>query len=116
MKMMRGMEHISCEYRLRKLEFFSLERRLWGDLTAVLQYLRGVYRKAGACNDGKRGNGFELKEERFRLDTRKKFYTMRLAKHWNMPRKVVDMPSLEMLKAGLDRALGNLWPMTGMFE
>jgi len=56
-----------------------------------------------------RGNGFQLKEGRFKLDTRKKFFTVRVVKHWNrLPREVVDAPSLETFKARLDRALSNL--------
>ncbi|KFQ75483.1 hypothetical protein N337_10954, partial [Phoenicopterus ruber ruber] len=54
-------------------------------------------------------NGFKLKEGRFRLDIRKKFFTMRIVKHWNrLPREVVDAPSLSTLKVRLDGALGNL--------
>jgi len=54
-------------------------------------------------------NGFKLKEGRFRLDIRKKLFTMRVVRHWNkLPREVVAAPSLEVLKASLDRALGNL--------
>ncbi|KFQ40690.1 hypothetical protein N332_03725, partial [Mesitornis unicolor] len=54
-------------------------------------------------------NGFKLEEGRFRLDIRKKFFTMRVVRHWNsLPRKAVDAPSLEVFKARLDRALGNL--------
>ena len=67
---------------------FSLEEtRLRGDLIAAFQYFKGDYRKDGgnlfskACCD--KGNGFKLKEGRFRLDIRKKFFTMWVLKHWN---------------------------------
>ncbi|KFQ65892.1 hypothetical protein N334_01795, partial [Pelecanus crispus] len=51
----------------------------------------------------------KLKEGRFRLDTRKKFFTMRVVKHWHrLPREVVDAPSLETFKVRLDGALSNL--------
>ncbi|KFR05355.1 hypothetical protein Y956_05151, partial [Nipponia nippon] len=54
-------------------------------------------------------NGFKLKEGRFRLDIRTKFFTMRVVRPWNMlPRESVDAPSLEVFKARLDGALSNL--------
>ncbi|KFW63720.1 hypothetical protein AS28_11479, partial [Pygoscelis adeliae] len=54
-------------------------------------------------------NGFKLKGGRFRLDIRKKFFTLRVVKHWNrFPREVVDAPSLETFKVRLDGALSNL--------
>ncbi|KFQ88593.1 hypothetical protein N337_07379, partial [Phoenicopterus ruber ruber] len=54
-------------------------------------------------------NGFKLKEGRFKLDIRKKFFTMRVVKHWHrLPREVVDAPSLEAFKVRLDGALGDL--------
>ncbi|KFQ24718.1 hypothetical protein N332_09722, partial [Mesitornis unicolor] len=54
-------------------------------------------------------NSFKLEEGRFRLDIRKKFFTVRVVRHWHrLPREVVDTPSLKVFKARLDRALGNL--------
>ncbi|KFM04491.1 hypothetical protein AS27_00636, partial [Aptenodytes forsteri] len=54
-------------------------------------------------------DGFKLEEGRFRLDVRKKFFTMRVVRHWHrLPREAVDAPSLEVFKARLDGALSNL--------
>jgi len=48
-------------------------------------------------------------EERFRLDIRKNFFTVRVVRQWNMlPRDVVDVLSLETFKVRLDGALSNL--------
>jgi len=59
--------------------------------------------------DRTRANGSTLKEDRFRLDIRKKFFTMRVVKHLNMfSREVLNAPSLETLKVRLDGALSNL--------
>ncbi|KFW69538.1 hypothetical protein AS28_03153, partial [Pygoscelis adeliae] len=54
-------------------------------------------------------NGFKLKEGGFRLDIRKKFFTVRVVRHWNrLRREAVDAPCLEVFKARLDGALSNL--------
>jgi len=55
-----------------------------------------------------RGNGFKLEEGRFRLDKRKKFFTMRVVKPWHrLSRELVDAPFLETFKVRLDGALSN---------
>ncbi|KGL86351.1 hypothetical protein N301_05521, partial [Charadrius vociferus] len=51
----------------------------------------------------------KMEKGRFRLDIRKKFFTMSVVRHWNrLPREAVDAPSLEVFKARLDGTLNNL--------
>jgi len=78
--MIRGMEHLSYEDRLREMRLLSPEkRRLQGDLISAFQYLKGAYRKDGdnifskACCDRTRSSGFKPRDDRFRLDIRKNF-------------------------------------------
>ena len=77
----------------------SLEkRRLQGDLTAAFQYLTGACRRDGEgpfkreCRDRMRGNSFKLKEGRFRFDIRKKFFTVRVVRHWTGCSEKLWMP------------------------
>ncbi|GAB0205607.1 hypothetical protein GRJ2_003026300 [Grus japonensis] len=113
-KMIKGLEHLSCEGRMNELGLFSLEKTL-GRPYCNLPVPKGAYRKGGeglftrASTDRTRGNDLKLKEGRFRLDVRKKFFTVRVMRHWHrLPREVVDAPSLEVFKARLDEALGNV--------
>jgi len=109
--MIRGLEHLPFEERL-EFGLFSLEKAA-GRPSSHLPVAEGAYKKAGeglftrACSDRTRGNGFRLKEGR--LDIRKKFFTLRVVRHWHrLPRAAVDSPSLEVFKARLDGTLSNL--------
>ena len=115
-EMMRGLEYLSSEKRLRELGLFILEkRRLWGDLTVAFQYLKGVYKQEAEWlftrvdSDRTRANDFKLRTGRFRLDVRRTFFTQRVVTHWHrLQREVVDASSLEAFKARLNVSLGSL--------
>jgi len=114
--MMRGLEHLSCEERLRELGLFSLKkRRLRGDLINSYKYLKDGRQEDGARlfsvvpRDRKRGKGHKLKHRKFHLNTRKNFFTLRVTEPWNrLPREAVDSPSLEIFKTVLDAVLCSL--------
>ena len=77
--------------------------------------LKGIYKNEGdrlfsrVCGDRTRGNGFKLKEGRFRSDPRKMSFTVSVVRDRNrLPEDMVDAPSLETFKKRLDQALGNM--------
>jgi len=105
------------EDRLRELGLFSMEkRRLQGDLIAASQDLKGDYQQERSQpfergdNSRTRGNGVKLKEGRLRWDVRGKVFAMRAVRCWNScPERLwMPRPSVEVLKAWLDGALGSL--------
>ena len=83
--MIKGLEHLSYEERLRELGLFSLEKRrlggVWGgNLINMYKYLMRGKEEEGARlfsavpTDRTRGNGHRLKTRKFNLNARKHFF------------------------------------------
>jgi len=90
-------------------------RSMYSENIVAFRCLKGAYKQEGeqlltrVDSDRTRRNGFKLRQRRFRLDIRRKFFTQRVVTHWNrLPTEAVDAPSLEAFKARLDVALGSL--------
>ncbi|CAM5150477.1 unnamed protein product [Natator depressus] len=76
-RMIRGIENLSYERRLKELGLFSLtKRRLRGDMIALYKYTRGIYTGEGeellklSTNVDIRTNGYKLVIGKFRLEIR----------------------------------------------
>jgi len=102
-KVIRGLEYLSYEERLRQLGLFSpKKRRLRRDLTNAYLYLKDGCQEYGArlCSvvpsERTMDNRHKLKHRKLHLNMKKNFLTLRVTEHWNrLPRGAVDSPSLE---------------------
>ncbi|KAK4816992.1 LOW QUALITY PROTEIN: hypothetical protein QYF61_025912 [Mycteria americana] len=103
---------------LRSLGLFSLEKRrlMRGDLIAVYTPFKVGSRGGGAdllclvTRDRTQGNGMKLRQGKFRLDVKKRFFTERVIGHWNrLPREVGMAPSLSEFKEHVDDAFSHMF-------
>ncbi|KAK4818850.1 hypothetical protein QYF61_020069 [Mycteria americana] len=98
-EIIKGVEYLSCEERLRELGLFTMEKGtfLGGCKDDVARLFSLV------PSDRIRSNGHKLKHRRFLLNTGKHFFTVRVTKCWHrLSREVVEPPSLEIFESCLD--------------
>jgi len=117
-KMIKGLEHLSCEERLGKPGPFSLgNRRLRGNLISLYEYLKGGCEEGGdrlvlvVASDRTRGNRHKLKHRRFHKNMKKHF----LVCGWQSTSTGCGFASLEVLKSHLDMVQGT-WLHTALPE
>ena len=84
------------------------EEKALGRPKSGLSVSKGGCKKEGdrlfsrVCYKRTRGNGFTLKQGRFRLDIGKTSFTLRVVKSWHrLPREALEAPSLETAKVRL---------------
>lgn len=111
---MKGLEHLCCYERLG---LFSLEKsqEILSSYTNIWTEDRDRVFPA-VPSDRIRQNWDKLKHRMFCLTIRKRFFTLRVIKHWNrMPRELVESPSLEILNICLDMVLCH-WLQVALLE
>ena len=102
------------EKQLKELGLFSLgRRRPRGRPYCSLPISEGCLQREWGWSlltgDRTRGNGLKLCQDKFRLDIRKHFFTERVVKHWSrLLKEVVESPSLDVFKNGLDVVLRDM--------
>ncbi|XP_039399549.1 adhesion G protein-coupled receptor E3-like [Mauremys reevesii] len=89
-EMIRGLENMTCEKRLKELSMFCPEtRRLMEDMIIICKYAKGRYKEdcdqlVPMSTKGRtRRNWLNEQPGRFRLDIRKNFLSLRMVQHRN---------------------------------
>ena len=111
-RMVKGLEKLPYEIRLKKLGICSLERRrLRGDLIETFKILTGrehvnysKFFELADVTSGLRGHSLKLFEPRCHTTVRQNFFSLRIVDEWNkLPQDVVEAPSTNTFKNRLDR-------------
>ena len=114
--MIPELKHLEYEKRLEAMNLPSLAyRRHRGDMIETFKYLHGIYKvqekilKLKPTNHGTRSNGFTLAKDHCHLAARCNFFSQRVPHSWNdLPKHVVNAPSVNAFKTRLDRHLQHL--------
>lgn len=111
MKTVKGLTHVSYIERLRELKLQSLEKRRGGILSMCTDtWWEGVKMSlSSGAQQEERDNGHRLKHRKFDLNSRKMFFTVKMARYCNtLLREVVKSSSLVTFKTQLCTYLSNL--------
>lgn len=84
---------------------------VWG-AQSTFQYLKGPDREAREdriYSDRTVSNEHKLKDGKFRLDIKKKIFTVRVVRRQNSLPRDVDALTMAVLKARLDEQCGLIW-------
>ena len=111
--MIKGLEHLPHKERLSNLGLFSLgKRRLRRDVINVYKYLKGSGRQmdeASIFSVVHRSNGPKPEHRKFCTNMHNNFFMVKVIEHQNnLPREVVESPSMEIFKTHLDAYLCSL--------
>ena len=112
-KVVRELEHMPWEERLREQALFSTEKRwFWEDLTAAFPHLQGSYQEDGARLFGvvrgrqTRDNRCKLKWKGLTRHKKINFFTVRTFRQWSrLPGGAIQSPSFEVFKTRLHKNL-----------
>ena len=111
-RMVKGLEKLPYETRLKKLGIYCLERRrLRGDLIETFKILTGrehvnysKFFELADVTNGLRGHSLKLFKPRCRTTVRQNFFSLRIVNEWNkLPLDVMEAPSINMFKNRLDQ-------------
>lgn len=111
-KLIPGMQNLSYEDRLKKLNLPTLKyRRIRGDMIEIFKILSAKYDKRVSdfiplhkSERYTRGHQYKIKKEQIRLNVRKNSFVCRSVDLWNsLPPTVVGAPTVKAFEARLDK-------------